>query len=191
MKNSVRRGLFHPDDIKILGLSGSPGPMSAPLPDLSRKPSRPSLRHLTSSTGPSFGPASASTARRSHSRSPSFVGHTSSGSGSFGRSEARRIHSERGFDKYTEDDDEDYEDVFGKPNNGKSFKCLSSLSKDIDGACATTATEQPIQTLQLNTRLSNKSWVRLTMTRPEIHPATDPTDSLVTNSLMRKILLLR
>ena len=36
-----------------------------------------------------------------------------------------------------EDDDEDYEDVFGKAN----------------GTAA-----QPMQTLQLNTRLSNKSW---------------------------------
>ena len=39
-----------------------------------------------------------------------------------------------------EDDDEDYEDVFGKANGTSS---------------------QPMQTLQLNTRLSNKSWVGL------------------------------
>lgn len=115
MKNSVRRGLFHPDDIKILGLSGPPGPMSAPLPNLSRKVSRPSLSPLTPSGGPSFGPGSA---RAPHSRSSSFVGGpaSASGSGSFGRSEAKRINSQSEFDKYAEEDDEDYEDVFGKPN---------------------------------------------------------------------------
>lgn len=38
MKNSVRKGLFHPDDLKTLGLGGlttSPGPKTAPLPDMS------------------------------------------------------------------------------------------------------------------------------------------------------------
>ncbi|KIJ62679.1 hypothetical protein HYDPIDRAFT_30272 [Hydnomerulius pinastri MD-312] len=133
MKNSVRRGLFHPDDIKVLGITpSSPGPMSAPLPGLSRKPSRPSL----SPVGPN-GPPHGS--MRSHSRSSSFVGSGSSGSGSFGRSEAKRVASSNEFDKYAEEDDEDYDDVFGK----------------IGG----TTLEQPIQTLQLNTRLSNKSWL--------------------------------
>jgi len=106
MKNSVRRGLFHPDDIKVLGLaSGSPGPMSAPLPSLSRKPSRPCLSPISG-----MGPALTGS-MRSHSRSSSFVGSGSSGSGSFGRSEARRTAStasQAGFGKYAEDDDEDY-----------------------------------------------------------------------------------
>jgi hypothetical protein len=35
MKTSVRRGLFHPDDIKTIGLAPpSPGPKTAPLPDI-------------------------------------------------------------------------------------------------------------------------------------------------------------
>ncbi|EGN91709.1 hypothetical protein SERLA73DRAFT_173393 [Serpula lacrymans var. lacrymans S7.3] len=137
MKNSVRRGLFHPDDIKILGLApSSPGPMSAPLPGLSKKSSRPSLSPINPSGGPSIGPASAV---RTHSRSSSFVGSGSSGSGSFGRSEAKRIASQPEFDKYAEEDDEDYDDVFGKPSGATMG--------------------QPIQTLQLNTRLSNKSWL--------------------------------
>ncbi len=102
MKNSYR-GLFHPDDIKTIGLtSSSPGPRTAPLPSLSRKPSRPSLNPL-SSGAPS---------PRLHSRSSSFA----SPGGSFGRSEARRLHSQPEFRKYTEEDDEDYEDVFGKPS---------------------------------------------------------------------------
>lgn len=131
MKNSVRRGLFHPNDIKTLGVGTnppSPGPMTAPLPGLAHRRSRPSLNVLSAPTsGPSSGPSSA----RAHSRSASFVGNDS-----FGREQAKRLHSE--FDKYAEDDDEDYEDVFGKANGTSA---------------------QHMQTLQLNTRLSNKSWV--------------------------------
>lgn len=124
MKNSVRRGLFHPDDIKVFGLSTtSPGPLSAPLPSLSRKSSRPSLSPIGTPSGPSFGPASAS-ARGSHSRSSSLAGTFNSGSGSFGRAEARRAQNQNQaeFEKYTEEDDENYEDVFGKPNG--SSKCF-------------------------------------------------------------------
>ncbi|KAI0718192.1 kinase-like protein [Cerioporus squamosus] len=125
MKNSVRRGLFHPNDIKTFGLQPpSPGPMTAPLPGLTHRRSRPSLSIISS--GAASGPSSA----RAHSRSSSFVGNES-----FGREQARRMQAD--FDKYAEDDDEDYEDVFGKANGTSS---------------------QPMQTLQLNTRLSNKSW---------------------------------
>ncbi|TDL22240.1 hypothetical protein BD410DRAFT_788970 [Rickenella mellea] len=124
LKNSTRRGLFHPKDIKTVGvLPPSPGPKTAPLPDTARSP-RPSLSPIISSA--------ANISGRSHSRSSSFAG-------SFGRSDAQRVSSENEFGKYTEDSDEDYEDVFGKFN----------------GAAA----EQPVQTLQLNTRLSNKSWL--------------------------------
>lgn len=131
MRNSVRPGLFHPDDIKVLGITpSSPGPKSAPLPGLSRKTSRSSL-NLAGQNGPS------SAHVRSHSRSSSLVG--SNGSGSFGRSEAKRAASSHEFDKYAEEDNEDYDDVFGKASG-------STL-------------EQPMQTLQLNTRLSNKSWL--------------------------------
>ncbi|KII90830.1 hypothetical protein PLICRDRAFT_107006 [Plicaturopsis crispa FD-325 SS-3] len=133
MKNSFRRGLFHPDDIKTLGIgSVSPGPMSAPLPELVKKQSRQSLSPITG-ISPGLPPV-----KPAHSRASSFVG-SMGGSGSLGRSEARRIHSQSEFGKYTEDDDEDYEDVFGKPNG--------------------TTIGQPMQTLQLTTRLSNKSWL--------------------------------
>ncbi|TFY66122.1 hypothetical protein EVG20_g4965 [Dentipellis fragilis] len=148
MKNSVRRGLFHPDDIKTVGLMPpSPGPKTAPLPDIGslssrRKSPRPSIAPLApSSAGFPQGPASASARSHSHSRSSSFVGlgPGSGANGSFGRSDARRVASQSEFGKYAEDEDEDYDDVFGKPNG--------------------TSTEQPVQTLQLNTRLSNKSWI--------------------------------
>ncbi|KAG6853052.1 hypothetical protein C0991_007196 [Blastosporella zonata] len=137
MKNSVRRGLFHPDDIKTVGLAPSVGgPLSAPLPTLTRKPSRPGLNTITAPAGPSLGPSSA-VSQGSHSRSSSFAATPGSG-GSFGRAEARRAQDQT-FGKYAEADDEDYEDVFGKPNGS--------------------LIGQPMQTLQLNTRLSNKSWL--------------------------------
>lgn len=119
MKNSVRRGLFHPDDIKTVGLTSTGlGPLSAPLPSLSRRSSRPSLSPIHTPP-PSFGPASAA----AHTRSVSQMG----GSGSFGRAEARRLQNQAEFGKYTEEDDEDYEDVFGKPTSGRYLE--SSLSE--------------------------------------------------------------
>lgn len=110
MKNSFRQGIFHPNDIKTLGLkSSSPGPKTAPLPGLTHKLSRPSLSHNPmSSPGPSLGPSP-----RGHTRSSSFAG---ANAGSFGQSDARKLINQPEFVKYTEDDDEDYDDVFGKPN---------------------------------------------------------------------------
>jgi hypothetical protein len=121
-KTSVRRGLFHPNDIKTVGLApASPSAKSAPLPDALamghlRTQSHP-LNHAVTplSASPFAGPTSA----RSHSRSPSFAG---SSNGSFGRSVVRRLSSQE-FNKYAEDDDEDYDDVFGKPNG--SCTCSS------------------------------------------------------------------
>ena len=65
-------------------------------------------------------PASAGpTGRSSHARSSSSIG-SSANSGSFGRLEAQRLRHQAGFDKYAEEDDEDYEDVFGKLNSAGS-----------------------------------------------------------------------
>ncbi|KAJ6466208.1 hypothetical protein C8R45DRAFT_483404 [Mycena sanguinolenta] len=154
MKNSFRQGLFHPDDIKTFGLGRAPpGPLSAPsLSGLFNrstsdpKPSRPPLSPLVT-VSPVAGPASASnppppanpttpSIRLSHSRSSSFAG--AGMGGSVGRAEARRLLNEAEFGKYAEEDDEDYEDVFGKPNG--------------------TTLEQP-PALQLTTRLSSRSWL--------------------------------
>ena len=132
MKNNVRRGLFHPDDIKIIGLSNvGPGPVSAPLPSLSRKPSRPSISPLGS-----LGPSSASS--YSHSRTGSLA--TPLGTGSFGHAEAKKLQNQTEFGKYTEDDEEDYEDVFGKPNATCEFSWSLSISLE---ACADLALLQP------------------------------------------------
>ncbi|KDQ11479.1 hypothetical protein BOTBODRAFT_177313 [Botryobasidium botryosum FD-172 SS1] len=122
LRNSRRRGLFHPDDIKTIGLnnlSASPSPSPSPSP-------RTTMGRSSSS------PITSVTNLSSHSRSSSVAG-------SLGRSDARRMLMQSDFERYTEDEDEDYEDVFGKPNG--------------------TAAEHVMQTLQLNTRLSNKSWL--------------------------------
>ncbi|KAK2465312.1 hypothetical protein APHAL10511_002666 [Amanita phalloides] len=132
LKNPTRRGLYHPDDIKVYSFgSTSPGPRSAPLPNLNKKTSRSSLGPLIALSGTSNGPLSAVPG---HSRSSS-----TSGSGSFGRSEAPNMQNQTDieFEKYAEEGDEDYDDIFGKPNGAN----------------------QPMQTLQLNTRLSNRSWL--------------------------------
>lgn len=127
MKNSVRRGLFHPDDIKTLGLaSAGPGPLSAPLPTLTRRTSRPTLNPIIAPAGPSFGPSSASS-HVTHSRSASLAAPLGSG-GSFGRAEARRLQNQTEFGKYTEDDDEDYEDVFGKLNGTGQYQAQILLA---------------------------------------------------------------
>jgi hypothetical protein len=165
MKTSVRRGLFHPDDIKTVGLAPpSPGPKTAPLPDLGvgRAPPRQQSPVLPSSASASpFVAPPSQLSVRSHSHSPSLAG---SSSGSFGKSDTRRLASSE-FNKYAEDDDEDYDDVFGKPNGSCarfSFFCLllSRYARLTLLCVSITALEHPMQTLQLNTRLSNKSWVR-------------------------------
>lgn len=102
MKNASRRGLFHPDDIKTFGLASTPGPHSAPLQEL-HKVVRPGLSPVT--------PTPPSSAGRAHARSSSFAG-------SLGRAEAARTaQNQAEFERYTEEPDEDYEDVFGKLNS--------------------------------------------------------------------------
>lgn len=127
MKNSLRKGLFHPDDIKTVGLSAPSGPLSAPLPCLSRKSSRPGLNLITnvlSSNGNGSG---------SNSNTQKSTG--SGGAGSFGKADAKKTQGSNGimsgdlekFDKYAEEDDEDYEDVFGKPNGTSECYCFFIL----------------------------------------------------------------
>jgi hypothetical protein len=128
MKTSVRRGLFHPNDIKTVGLTpSSPGAKSAPLPDVNGLGHARALSHPLNAVNPlSATPFTVSSRTRSHSRSPSFAG---SSSGSIGKSDARRVATKE-FNKYAEDDDEDYDDVFGKPNGSCEFSsfvvCINS-----------------------------------------------------------------
>jgi hypothetical protein len=116
MKNTFRRGLFHPDDIKTLGLSPtSPGPLSAPLPELKKRKSRLSLSPILVASGSPMGPMSA--IARSHSRSSSFAS-------SLGRSDSKHVANKAEFGKYAESEDEDYDDLFSGKANGNSKRCL-------------------------------------------------------------------
>jgi hypothetical protein len=111
LKNSFRKGLFHPDDIKTVGLSAPAALGSAPLPGLSRKSSRSGFNTMNGST------------RRS----------SDSGGGSIGHADAKKVQNANDldkFDKYAEEDDEDYEDVFGKPSGTSG--CRSSLYASLE-----------------------------------------------------------
>ncbi|KAG1785783.1 uncharacterized protein HD556DRAFT_91529 [Suillus plorans] len=92
--HSVRRGLFHPDDTKVLGiLSGSPGlTISAALPSLSWK-----APHLHGSTTHKFDTITFPS---------SFVGSGSGVFGYLGRGEAKRATSHAELGKYAKDDDD-------------------------------------------------------------------------------------
>ncbi|KAH9985103.1 hypothetical protein BJV77DRAFT_965707, partial [Russula vinacea] len=93
-KTSVRRGLFHPNDIKTVGLAPvSPSVKWAPLPDVltRRVECNKTSPHTVAPTEPGHPvvgiPFTGPAGTRSHSRSPSFTG---SSSGSFGRLDVRR-----------------------------------------------------------------------------------------------------
>lgn len=128
LKNSLRRGLFHPDDIKTIGLAPVSGPMSAPLPSLSRKSSRPSISPrgtLASSSGSGV----VTPVSTGHHRSNSFA------NGSLGKADFQKQQAE--FGKYAEDEEEDYEDVFGKPNASCEYAnfCLCGASTSFAVPC--------------------------------------------------------
>jgi hypothetical protein len=93
--------------------------MSAPLPGLHRKSSRQSLNLISTSSASPFSPSTVQ-ALATHSRSASLAGSVGNG-GSFGRAESRRLQNQTEFRKYTEDDDENYEDVFGKVNGAGQY----------------------------------------------------------------------
>ncbi|KAG8897651.1 hypothetical protein FRB99_008009, partial [Tulasnella sp. 403] len=144
-RNSNRKGLFHPDDIKRIGLSGLRDPSPSAVP-ASAPPLSTSSTPLTVNTGSVRLASTGSTPSLSPLPSPAIMTaplqpthkRSTSSSGSLGRSESRRQTASE-LVRYTEDEDEDYDDIFGKPNGSM--------------------TEPTMQTLQLNTRLSNKSWL--------------------------------
>jgi hypothetical protein len=135
MKNATKKGILHPSDIKTVGISST---NSSPTLTPTSLPSGGSLRLARRPSGPSPIAAPTTSAHPgrslSHSRSSSLLNK----SGSFGRSDFKRSYSQTELERYTEPEDEDYDEIFGKPNGSMSG---------------------PMQTLQLNTRLSNKSWV--------------------------------
>lgn len=118
LKNGSRRGLFHPKDIQTLGIKPpSPGPRTAPiLPPMNvgRPSGMPSISRSNSSSQP-----------HSHARSSSFAGSIGRAK-SIGRAEAIQVAQSQEFDKYAEEPDEDYDDLFGKTSGpGKLTACGS------------------------------------------------------------------
>jgi len=80
-----RRGIFHPDDIKTLGLHNSPGPMTAPLPDTDSGASSSGRGFPFRETSPGF-PSSPRNGPSPVPRGSPFATSTSaSGSGSLGK----------------------------------------------------------------------------------------------------------
>jgi hypothetical protein len=113
-KSTKKKGLYHPNDIKTVGLgSTSPVPLSSPLPTLSRQGSlsrarRPGISPLTPPMGP--------TRSLSHSRSSSML------VGSMGRMDSKRSLSRAELQRYTEnEDEEDYDELFGKPLDSSKY----------------------------------------------------------------------
>ena len=102
LKNGSKRGLLHPKDIQTMGLGSTPPALqSAPILDSTPRMSRPAAPASPVSR------SSSASRPQMHSRSSSFTN-------SMGRAEALRVVQSQEFDKYAEDDDEDYDDLFGK-----------------------------------------------------------------------------
>lgn len=134
LKNSLKKGLFHPNDLKTIGLGSIESSPYSPSPLNISKRTSPPTKHTMS-----------------HSRASSL-------SGSIGRSDARRtLSGSSDLERYTENEDEDYEDVFVKPSgSGKDLALFCFVH--IRNLIGHIVLEEP-ETLQLTTRLSNKSWV--------------------------------
>ncbi|KAG8995688.1 hypothetical protein FRB94_008863 [Tulasnella sp. JGI-2019a] len=148
-KHSNRNGLFHPDDIKTKGLNGSGHNHSQSLTaprQTSGSSSQPSTPFDSSSIRKvSSGSTSSIPSQLSPLPSPSIISQplpnhqrATSSSGSFGRSDSRTRQTTSELGRYTEAEEEDYDDIFAKPSGQN--------------------TDSSMQTLQLHTR-SNKSWL--------------------------------
>lgn len=131
MKNGSRRGLFHPDDIPRMSTRPTLGELSL---DLTPTKGRPQSGQYARPDPSPITPPPQSAPVLGHHRTAS----QSHPAGSLGRAELRKAQTQE-LERYTEDEDEDYEDVFGKPGSN--------------------APEVQMHTLQLNTRLSKRSWL--------------------------------
>lgn len=144
MKNGSRRGLFHPDDIQRFTSRPSLQDLSLDLTPTKLRPqpgkhSRPGASPLTPppASAPILGQYHPNSQLQLHpmgsfgrADAQMYSGPASAGTqlptGSFGRAELKKTQSE--LDRYTEGEDEDYEDVFGKPgSNGMPFPFLALL----------------------------------------------------------------
>ncbi|KAF8318953.1 kinase-like protein, partial [Clavulina sp. PMI_390] len=133
-RNANKKSLYHPDDIKTAGFA-QPRSHSGPVVHhTSSPPITPggSLANRPRPTRPGISPTTPTSSSGAHSRSLSV------GSNSMGRIEAQRVFAQAELGRYVEEEDEDYEDVF-------------IPSGDLSHA--------PTNTLRLNTKLPNKSWL--------------------------------
>lgn len=111
-RNSIKKSLYHPDDIKTVGLAqprSQSGPVLYPKPSSPTRTPSGSLAARPRSARPGVSPIT-----------PTIGAHTRSlslGSGSLGRVEAQRIYAQAELERYVEDEDEDYEDVFIAPTD--------------------------------------------------------------------------
>jgi hypothetical protein len=147
MKNGSRRGLFHPDDIPRMAR-----PTTSELAlDLTPTKVRPlSGQYARPDPSPITPPPQSAPAlgvQRSNSQS-----HPA---GSFGR-KSHQGQAQSELERYTEDEDEDYEDVFGKPGSNGTYPGVPPHISKLRGILAP---EVQMHTLQLNTRLSKRSWL--------------------------------
>ncbi|KAJ1303227.1 hypothetical protein OPQ81_011425 [Rhizoctonia solani] len=132
MKNGSRRGLFHPDDIPRMAR-----PTASELAlDLTPTKVRPLSGQYSRPEPSPITPAPQSAPVLGGQHRSASQSHPA---GSFGRKSQPQGQGQSELERYTEDEDEDYEDVFGKPGGN--------------------APEVQMHTLQLNTRLSKRSWL--------------------------------
>ena len=120
-KNAAKASLYHPDDIKFVGLaqsrsrsgpggfvlgSSSGSPTSTPSGSLASRP-RP--------VRPGLSPVGAASSG-GHSRSLSL------GSGSVGAAEAQRLLAQSELGRYVEDEEDDYEDIFAASTDSGNYR---------------------------------------------------------------------
>lgn len=116
MKNGSRRGLFHPDDIPRISARPTLSELAL---DLTPTKGRPQSGQYSRPDPSPITPPPQSAPALGHHRTVS----QSHPAGSLGRAELRKAQTQE-LERYTEDEDEDYEDVFGKPgSNGMGLIC--------------------------------------------------------------------
>ncbi|KAK4686255.1 hypothetical protein P7C73_g3874, partial [Tremellales sp. Uapishka_1] len=154
LKSKGRRRLYHPDDIKKIGsLAPPPVQRSSSAPSKASPPHPLALSSINAGNprginSPTLGALPLQSPRPTN-KSPSNSRQNS----------LREKVDLTELRKYTEDDEEDYEDVFeGGVNPGKSGRVSLSVEKDCRAEVRILGARTGTQSLQL-TRRSNKSWL--------------------------------
>ncbi|PVF99565.1 hypothetical protein CPB86DRAFT_872615 [Serendipita vermifera] len=166
LKAGGKKGLIFPADIKTVGLTSSPvstSPSAQRISPLSPMPRRSSHSDLPS-LSPSMGSRRSPLAKLPITP-PSTISRSST---SASETTLQRIRSQAELERYTEEEDEDYEDVFGKvPASGSG---------------------QGMQTLKLNTRHSNRSWLQDDTDSDDEDPFAEIDEEFTEDDLETKLL---